>query len=78
MEVEMIVPYNRRLAQYCDKCQSPMDIVWKAGHIFIPFKARKFPGFPGSPFKDTVVESKKQLKELCKKHDCTSVYLSDS
>lgn len=75
---ERIVPYDRRHAQYCDICQAPMDLIWTAGHTFIPFKERSFPGFPGSPFRDVVVSSKKQLRELCKQHDCKSVYLEDS
>ena len=71
---ERIVPYDERNDQLC-KCGGVLDVYWRKGHIFHPFTPRVFSHFgPG----EVLVESKKQLKELCKEHDCTSVYLADS
>ena len=50
---------------------------WKQGYTFVEFKQRMFNGFPGHPNKDVLVESKKQLRQLCKDNDCSSVYLMD-
>jgi len=75
---ERILKYSERDMQYCKVCGAPLHVVWHKGHRFIPFVPRLFNGFPGEHNRDVLVESKKQLKQLCKEHDCTSVYLADS
>ena len=74
---------EERLARYkavegnelrCSSCGGTVKILVRPSK-FIPFQARWFEHFGPDPI---YVESKKQLKALCKEHDVTSVYLADS
>ena len=76
-EEERIVPHRDVHAQKCKSCMYRMKMFWKKGYTFVEFKPRMFNGFPGHPNKDVLVESKKQLRQLCKDNDCSSVYLMD-
>lgn len=71
---EHIVKYELRNKQICP-CGGIMELMWVKGHMFHPFKERVFSHFGPD---EVLVTSKKQLKRLCKEHDCTSVYLADS
>lgn len=72
-EEERLVKYDE--AVRCGKCGAPSIRLVNQPNKVINFKPRWFEHFGPKPI---FVESKKQLKMLCKEHECRSRYLEDA
>jgi len=74
LEFDGIAKVDDRHKRRCPKCGGFTEIKLNVGR-YIPFKSGIYEHIAKEPMH---IDSKKELKEACRKHNVTSLYLEDS